>query len=341
MLLFGAASARAAINLYAPAQDGAYARLYYGSTTYDIATFSGGIATLDTSGLSSSTAYRIDYSYDAAANWQGRVYTQDSGSYTPEFTGWFGGNMSITSVVGAVTARSYDYSNTGKRTISVTYQGATGGALSLSDLNNDDFQLDATLNVYRPSTDDADELNDAVLKPWDPDQLESGYTYSITGTSANGGLDIIEITDGGDFLHNYLGSWNTAYDRYDLYFTLQDTAGDTTYWSTYDSDGTEDGVIDNGDGTFTFTSTATGGFTELDESSPYYVFMERSLAYDGSSDQGGLSSGFDAQHTNLTAGVIPEPAAIILVLGGGGLILASRRLSGVEFGRRKARKGSE
>jgi hypothetical protein len=320
----------ASITVYAPAQDGAYAYVYNPNTgaTYDTVQFSGGIANLNTDTMGYTTPWAVDITYSSAKIWQSRVFHKTpAGTYSAYNATWGGGNMSVTSVVGAVTSRSYKFSDTAKRQISVTYQGAVGQAVSLSTMNNDTLQLDAQLKLYRPTSDISSEIAGAATKVWDPTTLTLG-SYDVIGQSSyDSTIDIIQVS-GADFLANYLGKWNTDKNAYDLYFTAHDDPGNTAYWSTYNNDGgSENGVFDNGDGSFTFTATATGAFNELDETKPYYVFMDRAQSFDGSADKSGLSLGYDmgVDILNPTIAAIPEPAVISFILGGGGFLLIIRR----------------
>ena len=326
------------ITINAPAQNGGWAILYNpnDASVYNQVQFSGGIATLDTTGIVGfTTPWAIDLTYDSGKQWQSRVYWKNGATYSPVQTGWSAGaSMTITSVVGQVVNRTYDVSNMAKRTMSVRYQAAMSGVLTLDMLNNNTHQLDANLRVFRPAQDNIADFGASVSakKSWDPATLGGPFSWSVTGTAPNSGLDIIEITNGSDFLANYLGSWNTANNAYDLYFTVADDPGDTAYWSTYNNDGNSElGVVTESNGDVTFTATSIGALT-LQTGVPYYVQMDRSMNFDDGTTPNSLTSGFDANIvlTNPDHYVIPEPAVITLILGGACSLLIGRRLfSGV------------
>ena len=321
-------SGLAQITVEAPSQDGGWAILYNPSNgaVYDEQQFSGGTGSVDLLGtLGGGDQFAVDVTYDSAKVWQSRVYWNSGGTTYGASQTYDGVAKTVQAVTGEITSRGYDFSNPNQREISVTYQGATGGAVSLADMNASN-ELDAYLQIIRPSSDvNAEVFNPNIKKLWDPTTLAAGFSYDDSTDSSFAGYQIIEIT-GVDFLANYIGKWVASESAYELGFMVYDDAGDTAYWSSEDA-GVGNGVVDAGGGAFTFTAISTNSIGPVADLTPYYAYMGQSQIFDDTTDPKTLSYGrdgglalLDYQYYN-----IPEPAALILILGGGGALFAVRR----------------
>jgi hypothetical protein len=325
-------SGMASVTVNAPSSDGGWAILFNPLTAevYDQQQFSGtsGSVSLSTDDMVvGSSKWAVDITYDAAKVWQSRVYWESTGVYTPTRT-WDNVPATVTALTGEIISRNYDVSTPGARKLSVTYRATDTTAVTLQGLNNDDNALDAYLSVYRPTTETDNIYSPDMTKTWDPDTLQVGYTptYEVAASDAN--YTVITITkDDGTFAASYVGRLNTEDGTYDIGFESFDDPGDTAYWSTTDT-GLGDGVYNELDGTVTFTSTSSNT-DALEDFVPYYVYMDRAEMFDDlSTPDASLTYARDGGLTLVDYDyyAIPEPAAIMLLLGGGGVLFATRRI---------------
>ncbi len=325
-------SGLASVTVNAPSADGGWAILFNPETAavYDQQQFSGttGSVSLDTSAMVAGSKWAVDITYDAEKAWQSRVYWNTTGVYSPTRT-WDNVDASVTALTGEIINRSYDVSTPGARKLSVTYRATDTAAVTLQGLNNDSNALDAYLSVYRPTTETDNIYSPDMTKNWDPTTLQDGYTYTTEVAASDASYTVITITKGdGSFEASYVGKWNAATGGYDIGFESFDDPGDTAYWSTADAGLGDEGVFNELDGTVTFTSTSSNT-DALEDFVPYYVYMNRAEIFDDlSSPSASLSYARDGGFSllNYDHYTIPEPAAIMLLLGGGGALFATRRI---------------
>ena len=321
--------ASASITVNAPSQNDGWAIMFNpeNGAVYSQAQFTSGQAIIDTSTVPFGSKWAVDVTYDSASKWQSSVYWYNSGAtaYGRSVSSWDGFNRTVNAVTGEITSRGYNYAVPGDRSISVTYSGNTAGSVTLEGLNNDANALDALLKVYRPvlGADNPYNANHKVLK-WDPATLSLDYTYNRTAYDAKFDLITISKLDG-TFTAQYIGE--DLGSGFNLLFTAFDDPGETAYWSTYNHDGSANGVVNNGDGSVTFTAYSSS--TEaLAEMVPYYVIMDYSQSYaDGNDPSEYLVRGQDGGSSlvNPDYYVIPEPAVISLIgLAGVGFLVGRR-----------------
>lgn len=320
------------IVVNAPAQDGGWAYLYNpdNGSVYDQQQFSGGTATLDTTGLTpGSSKYAVDMTYDAAKVWKSRVYWEQSPNNYAVGDVWNGANKTITAVTGEITSRSY-VTNSGARQLSVTYNATTGGAVDLQDLNDDISSLDAYLRVYRPTTL-AEMYSPDMVKTWNPDDLPTGYTLVVSDTADAAYKQLTIWANAGSFYAEFVGQTNGS--LYDVGYAAFDDPGDTAYWTTFDLNGSDNGVSNNLDGSVTFTAQSAST-DALENFVPYYVYMDYSQVFDDFTDPASLIRGFDGgDGTDALVSyeyyAIPEPGVIVIMLGSAGLLFGWRRMFSV------------
>jgi hypothetical protein len=213
-------------------------------------------------------------------------------------------------LTGEITSRSFT-STVGSRSLSMTLE-ANG---AVSDYNNGLNALDANILVYRPSKTLAElAASTSIEKVWDSLTLLGPYTYSSVAWGS--GYDLITLNSNGNFYADYLGK-NLGGGAYELSFAAAIDPGG----SSYDTGS----IVDNGDGSVTFTSDAFANTDALANLTPYYVAMEAAWMWDDNDNYSQMPRDDGLVLTSPDFYAIPEPAVIVLLLGSGGGLLVIRR----------------
>jgi hypothetical protein len=274
--------------------------------------FNSGYAEIATAGLSQTTKYGVSVVYDEndSTAWNSSIYWDDVGLDYWRYVGiGSAANNAVTALAGKITNREYTSSS-----VSVTL--SANGPIGRFD--NEDNAMDAALGFYRPGSGLGELGSVSATKLWDSAGLSGvpgnfGYTTAALG----GDFSTITLTKDGDFYADYLASSiddnanPLAAGVYNLQFV------DLVSGIAFD-----DGSIVSNGNDVVFTVDGTIG--TLGDLTPYYVMLDQAWMYDDAGNSTTIDE-YGLSLTNPDYYAIPEPAAIILLLGAGGGLLAVRR----------------
>lgn len=297
------------ITVNAAAQSTGYAYIYdTAGSIIRSANFVGGVATIDTDDSLAYGQYGLAMVYEGGSPWISNIGYGASSAYK---TFGAGHAETFNSITGQITSRGFSATST---TVRLNANG------DQSIYNNFANEISAYIGVYRPSATLSEVgASNVKLKTVDLATLGGTYGYTAVPWAEQDWYTLITVTDSaGDFSAEYLGRAQGG-DTYELRFT-ELVGGD---------------VLD-GNGSVQASSatdlnfTLNSGVAATDDGTPYYVMMDKAWMYDDTeANNGNYSETYDSGVvlTSPDHYVIPEPAVLALVMGGGGLLLVGRRIS--------------
>lgn len=272
--------------------------------------------TISTAGLNGN--YGISVQYDPNQNWRSYLAWSD-GAASPTYNdtqGYYDGispDLEYTVLSGAITGRAYN-EDTGAMSVVLT----GNGLLSTYTPVSSQYELDADISLYRPATYGDLIGGTLITKRW-----SSAGASNVEINPGSFGFSEITMTNDDGSQYSYIGTEDAlSPGSYDIEFFRSIEAE-----PALDS-GSVLGVIGD-DNSVEFISV--GATPEYEDFVPYYVMTE---------DDAGIWLYTDEEGPNGTVSVIrddaglvlsnpdyviPEPAVLMLVMGGGGLLLIGRR----------------